>query len=59
MCAVIFPLSYFLTSSILHTSIIVVSGIVVYGLAILVLRDSLVINLLKGIKLKIKDTGDC
>ena len=54
MCVAIYPLSYFLTPSILHTLIIVVVGVIVYGLAILILRDSLVMSILHVWKFKLR-----
>ncbi len=54
MSATIYPLSYFLIPSVLHTFLIILIGVVVYGLFILILRDKLVMDLLNGIKLRIK-----
>ena len=52
MSAVICPLSLLLSPSILNTLIIVFSGLIVYLIAILLLRDNLVVNFLKGLKAK-------
>ena len=47
MFAVCYPLSIYLTSSILNTFLIVVVGAVFYGVALLILRDDFAINFLK------------
>lgn len=52
MSAVICPLSLYLTPSIWHTFIIIGCGAVAYTIAILILRDQLVMTFLHGIKLK-------
>lgn len=52
MCAVIFPLSFCLSSSILNSLIIISVGVLVYGVSILLLRDKLVIQFLREIENK-------
>ena len=50
MCLVIGPLSFYLSSSIINTFIIIAVGVVIYGVAILLLRDNLVLGFLHDIK---------
>ena len=50
MIMVIWPLSIFLEPSILNTSLIVLCGALTYVVVILILRDSLIINLLRNLK---------
>lgn len=52
MCLVIAPLSVVLSPSIPNTLLIIACGVLVYAVSILLLRDSLVINSLRGIKNK-------
>ena len=58
MSLVIYPLSLVLSSSILNTFIIVLCGFVVYGLSILILRDSLIVDILRSIKHKLKHSDN-
>lgn len=48
--AVIYPLSFYFSPSVLNTFIIVLVGIVIYGIVILILKDKLVFDVLGQIK---------
>ena len=52
MCAVIFPLTMYLSPGVKNTFIIIASGFVVYLLSILILRDKLVISFLYDLKVR-------
>lgn len=56
MGVIIGILNTYLAPSILNTLIIVGVGVIVYGLAILILRDNLIIEFLNGFKLKFKQS---
>jgi len=52
MCAVIFPLTMYLSPGVKNTFIIIASGFVVYLLSILILRDKLVMSFLSDLKVR-------
>lgn len=58
MIMVIWPLSIYLQPSVLNTLLIVLCGTIIYGVAILVLRDSLIINFLCNLKKQPQNQSD-
>lgn len=55
MFLIVLPLSIYLTSSVLNTMIIVGVGFIVYAIAILLLKEQLLISFLKNVINKIKE----
>lgn len=54
MCAIVIPIALYLAPSVINSIIIICAGCLAYGVAILILRDEMVIGIIKQVLSKIK-----